>query len=122
MLHSRITFLLYKFHNLVMTDFQKQFANKLREIRTVAGLSQEQLAEKLGVAVKTVSYWENGHNAVTFNKIPAIANALGVPVYKLFVFGDVLGGDDEIKELLDSLNDRERRCISSVIKSILALK
>ena len=26
-----------------MTDFQKQFANKLKEIRIMAGLSQEQL-------------------------------------------------------------------------------
>ena len=52
---------------LSMTEFQKQFANKLKEIRIALGLSQEKLAEKLGVATKTVSYWENGHNAVTFN-------------------------------------------------------
>ena len=84
-----------------MTEFQKQFTNKLKEIRIASGLSQEKLAEKLGVATKTVSYWENGHNAVTFNKIPLIAKALNVPVYKLFVFGDILSGDDdEISELL----------------------
>ena len=105
-----------------MTDFQKQFANKLKEIRIMAGLSQEQLTKKLGFATKTVNYRENGHNAVTFNKIPLIANALGVPVYKLFVFGDILGSDDEIQNLLNSLNERERRCISAVTKSILALK
>ncbi|HIS75059.1 TPA: helix-turn-helix transcriptional regulator [Candidatus Galligastranaerophilus intestinavium] len=106
-----------------MTEFQKQFANKLKEIRIASGLSQEKLAEKLGVATKTVSYWENGHNAVTFNKIPLIAKALNVPVYKLFVFGDILSGDDdEISELINSLTERERLCISKVIKAILALK
>ena len=106
-----------------MTEFQKQFANRLKEIRTASGLSQEQLAEKLGVATKTVSYWENAHNAVTFNKIPAIANALGVPVYKLFVFGDILSGDSsEVMNLLNSMSERELRCISTVIKAILALK
>ena len=52
---------------LSMTEFQKQFANKLKEIRIASGLSQEKLAEKLGVATKTVSYKKNGHNAVTFN-------------------------------------------------------
>ncbi len=108
---------------LSMTEFQKQFANKLKEIRIASGLSQEKLAEKLGVATKTVSYWENGHNAVTFNKIPLIAKALNVPVYKLFVFGDILSGDDdEISELINSLTERERLCISKVIKAILALK
>ena len=108
---------------LSMTEFQKQFANKLKEIRIAPGLSQENLAEKLGGATKTVSYWENGHNAVTFNKIPLIAKALNVPVYKLFVFGDILSGDDdEISELINSLTERERLCISKVIKAILALK
>lgn len=108
---------------LSMTEFQKQFANKLKEIRIASGLSQEKLAEKLGVATKTVSYWENGHNAVTFNKIPLIAKALNVPVYKLFVFGDILSGDDDkISELINSLTERERLCISKVIKAILALK
>lgn len=108
---------------LSMTEFQKQFANKLKEIRIASGLSQEKLAEKLGVATKTVSYWENGHNAVTFNKIPLIAKALNIPVYKLFVFGDILSGDDdEISELINSLTERERLCISKVIKAILALK
>ena len=108
---------------LSMTEFQKQFANKLKEIRIASGLSQEKLAEKLGVATKTVSYWENGHNAVTFNKIPLIAKALNVPLYKLFVFGDILSGDDdEISELINSLTERERLCISKVIKAILALK
>lgn len=106
-----------------MTEFQKQFATRLKELRTVSGISQEQLAEKLGVAVKTVSYWENGHNAITFNKIPNIAKALGVPIYKLFVFGDLVGGDNqEIMDFLDSMNERERRTVSTVIKAILNLR
>ena len=97
-----------------MTDFRKKFAKRLKELRTSAGLTQE---------TKTVSYWENGHNSVTFNKLPVIAKALGIPVYKLFVFGEILGGDsNEIMDLLNSMNKRELRCISTIIKSILALK
>ncbi len=106
-----------------MTEFQKQFAKRLRELRTTAGISQEKLAEILGVAPKTVSYWENGHNAVTFNKIPAIAKALDVPVYKLFVFGDLASTDNkEILDFLNSMNERERRTISKVVKLILSLR
>lgn len=103
-----------------MTTFQAKFGKKLKELRTAAGLSQAQFAENIGAAEKTVSYWENGHNAVTFNKLPIIAKALGVPVYKLFVFGDILGGDnDEITDLLNSLNDKERIAVDTVIKAIL---
>ena len=75
-----------------MTDFRKKFAKRLKELRTSAGLTQEELAGAVGVETKTVSYWENGHNSVTFNKLPIIAKTLGIPVYKLFVFGEILGG------------------------------
>ena len=106
-----------------MTDFRKKFAKRLKELRTSAGLTQEELAGAVGVETKTVSYWENGHNSVTFNKLPVIAKALGIPVYKMFVFGEILGGDSsEIMDLLNSMNKRELRCISTIIKSILALK
>lgn len=104
-------------------DFRKKFSKRLKEIRTSSGLTQEELASAVGVETKTVSYWENGHNSVTFNKLPVIAKALGVPVYKLFVFGEILGGDNnEIIDLLNSLNARERRCVSDVIKAIIAMK
>lgn len=123
MLRNWITFLFQKLHNQIMTDFKKKFAKRLKELRTFAGITQEELASAVGVETKTVSYWENGHNSVTFNKLPVIAKALNIPVYKLFVFGEILNGDNsEVMELLDSLNDRERRCVSDVIKAIIAMK
>ena len=38
----------------------KAFAERLRELRKERGLSQIQLAEKLGVDFRTISNWENG--------------------------------------------------------------
>lgn len=102
-----------------MTNFQKNFASRLRELRTAKGLSQEQLAEAVGVSPKTTSYWENGHNAVTFNKIPLIAKALEVPVYQLFVFEDIKTGDTKaIENLLKSMPKNKLDCIAAIIKSL----
>ena len=36
------------------------FGQRLRELRIAAGLSQEQLAEKLDLSRQAVSKWENG--------------------------------------------------------------
>ncbi len=36
------------------------FSDRLKEIRKNAGLSQEQLAEKIGVSRQAVTKWETG--------------------------------------------------------------
>lgn len=48
------------------------FAEKLKSIRKQAGLSQEQLAEKLGVSRQAVTKWE------TYGGIPDIENIMAV--------------------------------------------
>jgi len=105
-----------------MVDFRKQFAKRLKDIRNSKGLSQEQIAERVGVEPKTVSYWENGHNAITFGKIPLIADALGVPVYKLFVFTDFESNPNALMDLLKTANPTEMRILESIIKHVLMLK
>lgn len=57
-------------------QFYRQFGRRLKELRIQANLSQEELAERVGVSTKTVSYWENAHNPVTLSKIPIIASVL----------------------------------------------
>ncbi len=107
MLHISIKNMLQFFHNSKMNeaDFKKSFSKNLRELRKKKGLSQEKLAELTGVTPKTLSYWENGHNSVTFGKIPKLAEALNVPVYRLFIFETIEtenGADALISQLIES--------------------
>ncbi len=37
------------------------FKNNLKRLRKEAGLTQTQLAEKLGISFKTLSHWEGGY-------------------------------------------------------------
>ncbi len=50
------------------------FAEKLKSIRKQAGMSQEQLAEKLGVSRQAVTKWE------TDSGIPDIENMMAISV------------------------------------------
>ena len=51
-----------------------KFDENLREHRKAMGLSQEELAEKLGVTRQTVSKWENGTAMPDLKKLTDIAN------------------------------------------------
>lgn len=105
-------------------DFYKNFGKRLKELRLQAKMSQEQLAEYVGVATKTVSYWENAHNPVTLNKIPLIADALNIPVYKLFVFFDTeeqSANKDYIK-ILQSKTGQELEALCKVVKELQKIK
>ena len=57
---------------------EKKFHEILKEARINAGLTQLQLAEKIGVAKSTYCNWEQGTREPNVLKLKAIAKALGV--------------------------------------------
>lgn len=105
-------------------EFYKQFGKRLKKLRQEAGISQEQLAEKVGVATKTVSYWENAHNPVTLSKIPLIADTLNVPIYKLFLFLDIeeITADKDYIALLQSKTGKELDILFKIVKELQKIK
>ena len=55
------------------------FGARLKTLRKKAGLTQEELAEAIGVHLNSVSLWENGEYTPKMQSIKALAKALGVP-------------------------------------------
>jgi transcriptional regulator with XRE-family HTH domain len=64
------------------------FGRRLRQLRRQKDLTQEQLAEAVGVSVEFISNMERGVNAPSFETLEKLAEALGVPVEELFSFGE----------------------------------
>ena len=62
---------------------QKKIGSFLRELRTEKILTQEQLAEKLNVAGRTVSRWENGNNMPDLSIIVELADFYDVDIREL---------------------------------------
>jgi transcriptional regulator with XRE-family HTH domain len=58
----------------------------IKNIRTAAGLSQQELADHLGVAFATINRWENGHsipNKAAQNALYSLCKARNIPVNNL---------------------------------------
>lgn len=62
---------------------QIKIGHFLKEIRKDSGLTQEQLAEKLGVSNRSVSRWENAKNMPDFDLVIELANLYGISIEEI---------------------------------------
>ena len=81
-----------------------KFGENLQKLRKEKGLSQEQLAEKLGVTRQSVSKWESGASYPEMDKIVSLCNMFHCDL-------DVLINKDVTEE-------RQRKDASSIVKSL----
>lgn len=62
-------------------EVNTMFAHRLKELREVSGLSQTQLAEKLGVSRGSISFYENGERVPDINFLDKVSIFFGgIPV------------------------------------------
>lgn len=61
-----------------------ELGKKIRQLRIKAGLTQEQLGEKLGIGAQAVSKWENAVAMPDIATLPPLAEVFGVSIDDLF--------------------------------------
>jgi len=62
--------------------------NRLKELRKEKGLSQQALANELGVHYRTLQNWENGESQIKPEKAEKLANFFGVSIAHLLGYED----------------------------------
>ena len=77
------------------SDLMK-LSDKIYHCRKKAGLSQEALAEKIGVSRQAISKWETGEAAPEISKLPLLARTFGVTAD--WLLDDEAGFDEEPPE------------------------
>ncbi len=94
------------------SDDAATFGDRITGAREAVGLSQEDLARRLGVKLKTVRAWENDLSEPRANKLQMLAGLLNVSIrWMLTGEGDGLAGPEEnevpaeITALLTELRD-----------------
>jgi len=81
----------------------KHVGTRIRERRIMLGLSQQQMANMIGVTYQQAHKYERGINRISAGRLYEIAQVLGVPVS---FFYEGLDGDSA-----PELNDRQRMCL-----------
>ena len=61
----------------------ESIGNRIAKYRKEKGLTQEALAEKLGVSSQAVSKWENGASCPDISLLPQLSNELGITTDEL---------------------------------------
>ncbi len=69
-----------------MTNDEKFFGKRLKEIRKENGLSQSELAERLNVDEKYVSRLETGSSTPSFSMLVKLSKALNSEIENFFKF------------------------------------
>ena len=104
----------------------KKIGSFLKALRKEKGLTQEQLAEKLGVAGRTVSRWETASNMPDLSLLIQLAEFYDIEV------GEILDGerknivmDKEVKETLNKIadysNDEKQKAVNVYKFSLMAM-
>lgn len=103
-----------------MSITEKRLGSKITELRLSKGLTQAQLAEKVGVTVETISRLERGVSVPSINTLENIARSLNVPLKKFFELDGEPAMDQSFERELAKLIAflRTCKCSKKEIKAI----
>ncbi len=77
-----------------------KLGKKIRDLRKERNISQEVLAEALGISFQAVSKWENESAMPDVTLIPAIASYFGVSTDELFDY-NIMESEKKVMEIVD---------------------
>ena len=100
----------------------KLFGMRIKELRTIRKLSQEQLAEKVAISPKYMSRIEMGQQFPSINVITKLANALQVELKDFFEFAHEVRNTKELKEIINGLlKETDEELLRFAVKVLRAL-
>lgn len=101
---------------------------RVRLRRRIVGMSQETLAEQIGVTFQQVQKYESGWNRISASRLCAISRSLKAPV--AWFFEDITGGDISARDPLNNpenlaliddyqrLGEKQRAAVREMISAL----
>ena len=101
-----------------MSSGNKVFGKRIKELRERKKLTQEKLAEKVGLDLQTISRIETGYYFTSFENLEKLADALDVTIADLFNFGHVKPKEELINEINTELANSSEKDVQRIHKLI----
>lgn len=92
-----------------MSNFKKLFGKRIQSIRKARKLTQEKLAEMIGIETPSLSYIETGKYSPSIDTLQKICSALDVMPWELYYFSEI--SIDEKKEELKKALDNDPKLV-----------
>ncbi|MBV0900153.1 MAG: helix-turn-helix domain-containing protein [Wolbachia endosymbiont of Fragariocoptes setiger] len=107
----------------------KQIGERIRKRRLVCGLSQRELAERIGVSFQLIQRYESTCTRITIDRLQELAQALSVEIAYFFIeINDNLHvnyeseiGSKEISQLVKEYKKIKDQTLCSLIHSVIKL-
>lgn len=99
-----------------------EIGQRIRKIRKANNLSQEQLAEKVGISITHMSHIETGNTKLSLPVFVAIAGALSVQTDELLYDAPTINKSavkQEISDLIDSCSTTDSYILLDILKASL---
>ena len=94
---------------------RKFIGTKIKNRRKDSGLTQEELAEAIGITYQQLQRYENGKSNLNTDRLQAIANVLDVPI--TYFFEESTGGKIKIMERDHTyLSSKEKEFVENLRK------
>jgi transcriptional regulator with XRE-family HTH domain len=110
-------------HDVAMSDDrnvnEKELGARVKAMRLRRGLTQEELAERSGLAADTVRRLEQAVFSPSHRTLSKIATGLAVPVHALL--SDDCDAADDLAECIRALPEREFRIACAMVRVLARL-
>src|SRR5687768_5432809 len=96
--------------------FLKLFGQRIRAARERVGITQEELAVRVGRAQNLISRYERGQQGMHISELPILAEALGVPIG--YFFGESSSSEEilvVLQQLLPPFQESAKQSISEYL-------
>lgn len=105
-----------------MKSATELLGTRIRELRKINGLSQEQLSEVIGIDQKHMSRIELGKSYPSLDRLMRIAEVLNVPLPNLFDFIHLSDGEtraQSLEEMLKELDEETQQMAYRVCRAVI---
>ena len=82
--------------------------NRLKELRKEKKLTQEELAEKIGISKRTLANWEDGVSSIKENKLKILCEIFGVDMPYMLGYNNVKNETDLKVSVIDEALEKLR--------------
>lgn len=104
-------------------NIKKQIGSRIKELRQAKGYSQEEFAEIIGIAPRTLCGIEIGKNFFTSDTLEKILTSLDITPQDLFAVNYLKPQEDLVEEIIETVkNIKNREKIETIYKIVMAIK